>query len=201
MSGSSIVRFEPVFYESEPAWFCIRSQPKREHIAAGNLSQIEGVEVFNPRLRVRRNTRRGPVWFAESLFPNYLFARFLVQSMLDQIRYSHGVSGVVHFGSQWPVVPEEVIDDLKSYLDGDQIKEIAEALVPGDQVRVITGAFNGLSAVVLKVLPPKQRVELLMNFLGRTTKVELGLSSVVSDPNLYRNRLITAHSSERSSRG
>ena len=43
------------------AWFCLRSQPKHEHIAAGHLRQIEGVEVFNPRIRFTRPTRVGPI--------------------------------------------------------------------------------------------------------------------------------------------
>src|SRR5258708_12312989 len=58
------------------AWFCLRAQPKREHIAAACLRQTCEVEVFCPRLRFRKLTSRGPVWFIEAMFPGYLFARF-----------------------------------------------------------------------------------------------------------------------------
>src|SRR5260370_33331325 len=58
------------------AWFCLRAQPKREHIAAACLRQTCEVEVFCPRLRFRQLTSRGPVWFIEAMFPGYLFARF-----------------------------------------------------------------------------------------------------------------------------
>src|SRR5260221_5470813 len=58
------------------AWFCLRAQPKREHIAAACLPQTCEVEVFCPRLRFRKLTSRGPVWFIEAMFPGYLFARF-----------------------------------------------------------------------------------------------------------------------------
>src|SRR5436190_16836082 len=54
-------------------WICIRSHLKREHIAAANLRQIQGVEVFNPQLRLLRLTCRGRAWRVESLFPNYIF--------------------------------------------------------------------------------------------------------------------------------
>jgi transcriptional antiterminator RfaH len=46
---------------SIPEWFCVRTQTKREHIAAGHLREIEGVEVFCPRLRYRKATRRGKI--------------------------------------------------------------------------------------------------------------------------------------------
>src|ERR1039458_7771599 len=62
--------------EYTPAWFCIRSQPKHEHIAAAHLKREPGIEVYLPRVRFKRATRRGPVWFTEAFFPNYLFARF-----------------------------------------------------------------------------------------------------------------------------
>src|SRR5687768_2875491 len=70
---------EPLLLAStvEPvAWFCLRSQPRHEHIAARQLAQMSDVEVFNPRIRFARPTRHGPAWVTESLFPNYLFARF-----------------------------------------------------------------------------------------------------------------------------
>jgi len=42
-----------------PAWYCARTKPKHEHIAAANLQKNLGLEVFHPRLRMERATRRG----------------------------------------------------------------------------------------------------------------------------------------------
>src|SRR5690349_9446043 len=64
-----------------PAWFCLRSHPKHEHIAAAQLRQIPGVEVFNPQLQLERLTRRGRMRSTESLFVNYLFARFVLETL------------------------------------------------------------------------------------------------------------------------
>ena len=52
-----------------PEWFCVRCQTKREHIAAGHLRELLGVEVFCPRLRYRKATRRGKIWWMEPMFP------------------------------------------------------------------------------------------------------------------------------------
>src|SRR5512137_7046 len=97
-----------------PAWFCLRTQPKHEHIAAAHLQQDSDIAVYLPRIRFKRATRRGPVWFTEALFPNYLFARFDLAACLRRVCHARGIRGVVHFGDRWPIVPETVIDELRA---------------------------------------------------------------------------------------
>src|SRR5579862_7124590 len=96
----------PKLDEDGPVWCCIRSQPKREHIAAAQLGCLPGVEVFNPQLRLLRQTRRGRVHFTESLFVNYLFARFVPETALEKVRYTPSVKTVLHFGNEVATVPE-----------------------------------------------------------------------------------------------
>jgi transcriptional antiterminator RfaH len=161
------------------AWFCLRSQPKHEHIAAGHLRQIEGVDVFNPRIRFTRSTRYGPATVTESMFPNYLFARCNWRESLTRIHYAPGVSGIVHFGCKWPTVPDQAIEEIRAVLRTDGVHFISNEVLPGDSVNVSGGVFHGLQAIVTQVTPGKQRVMVLMDFLGRQTTVEVGLNAVV----------------------
>ena len=163
------------------AWFCLRSQPKHEHIAAEHLRRMGDVEVFNPRLRFMRQTKFGPVEVTESMFPNYLFARFEWQVALARVHYAPGVQGVVHFGSKWPTVPDRAIEEVRAELETDGTRSVPISLAPGDEVDLIEGAFHGLRAVVTQVLPGKRRVLVLMDFLGRQTMVDAGLNSVSRD--------------------
>ena len=175
------VVLNPVSANADDAvvWFCLRSQPKHEHIAAGHLRQIEGVEVFNPRIRYTRPTRLGPATVTESMFPNYLFARFDWQTLLNRVHYAPGVSGIVHFGSKWPTVPDEAIEEIRRILGTQGVHVISDDLAPGDEVNVSGGIFHGLSAIVTQVMPGKQRVMALMDFLGRQTTVELKVRAIV----------------------
>lgn len=170
-------RFDPVMPRSV-AWFCIRSQQKHEQVAAGHLSRIEDVEVLNPRVRYSRSTPHGPAIVTESLFPNYLFARFDWQKSLARVNYAPGVRHIVHFGNKWPTVPNEAIEELRSSL-GNELHVIEPGIAPGDCVELSGGAFHGLKAVVAKVMPAQQRVAVLMDFLGRQTMVEVWTSAVV----------------------
>ncbi len=162
-------------------WFCLRSQPKHEHIAAAHLRKMEGVGVFLPRVRFQRATRQGMAWTTEALFPNYLFARFDWHNSLRQVQAARGVSGVVHFGERWPVIPEATIADLQSAFGADELHTISAALHPGDTVEIAEGAMRGLRAVVTRVMPNRERVAVLMEFLGRQTTIEMPASSVIKE--------------------
>jgi len=163
-------------------WFCVRSHPKREHIAAAHLRLLEGVEVFNPRLRIKKPTRRGIVTFIESLFPNYLFARFSAETMLYKVKFSASVSTIVHFGSKIPTVPDAFMEELKQNFGDNEIQDCERHVQPGDQVTIGDGPFYGLNATVLRVLTPHQRVEVLLEMLGRTAPVIISPASLVLDP-------------------
>src|SRR3984893_174291 len=89
-------------------WFCLRAQPKREHIAAACLRQNPEVEVFCPRVRFRKQTNRGPVWFVESMFPGYLFAQFDYGTFHRRARQAPGLSGFGQFGDRLALLPKEL---------------------------------------------------------------------------------------------
>jgi transcriptional antiterminator RfaH len=160
-------------------WFCVRSQPKHEHVAARNLRRLLGLDVVNPRIRFRRATVRGAVWVTESVFPNYLFARFDRAESLRDVQHTFGVAGIVHFGVFWPALPDAVVDDMRSMLGPDELRVLEEELKPGDEIQIAGGAFHGLRAVVSRLMPAKARVAVLLNFLGRDTHTEIKLADVV----------------------
>ena len=155
------------------SWFCVRSHPKHEHIAAAQLRQEQDIEVFLPRIRYRRATRLGPVWVTEALFKDYVFARFDLGAALRRVQHTRGVRTVVHFGERWPAIPDRVITELQAVIGGEDVRLIEDSLQPGDLVRISTGALCGLEAVVTRVMPAKQRVAVLLDFLGRQTSAEV----------------------------
>ena len=168
---------------SAAAWFCLRSQPKHEHIAAAHLRKHGEIEVFVPRIRFRRTTQKGPVWVTEALFPNYFFARFEWQTSLRLVYYSPGISGIVHFGSQWPTIPAAAIDELRSFLGQEEVHVVPLEVSPGDRVRISGGTFHDFRALVAQVMPGSQRIAVLLDFLGRQTLVHLNMNDVIQEAN------------------
>jgi transcriptional antiterminator RfaH len=140
---------------------------------------LDGVTVFCPRIRFKRASRRGVVWVTEGMFPGYLFARFGLSEMHCQVRYAHGVIGIVRFGDRYPTVEEGALAPLRDQTGFAEVKELNYELSQGDRVKITEGALVGLEAVVTRVLPAKQRVKVLMEFLGRNVEAEVEQSNVL----------------------
>jgi transcriptional antiterminator RfaH len=162
----------------EAAWLCVHSHPKHEHIAAANVHKLLGIEVWNPRIIFTRNTRRGPAVVTGSLFPGYFFARFDLNSDLDQVRYTAGVASVVHFGSQFPTIAHSTIEHLKECFGDAEAIALEEEPIPGQKTLITHGSFCGIEVIVLRALPGRRRVQVLLEMLGTTTTVELDLNSI-----------------------
>ena len=164
-----------------PAWFCLRSKPKCEHIAAGHLLSNLGLEVFAPQIHFRRSTKHGAVWVTEALFPTYLFAKYRLHEFSRKVHYSPGIKGVVHFGNKWPAIPDKAVEELHNIYGSQTLHVIDPTPQAGDSVEISGGAFHGLKAVVMRVMPARERVAVLLDFLGQQTMIEVNLQQVVSE--------------------
>ena len=174
LTPAEIMRDEPI-----GSWFCLKAQPKREHIAAACLRQMSEVEVFCPRVRFRKSTSRGPVWFVESMFPGYLFARFDYMALNRRIRQRPGVSGFVQFGDRLALLPDALVSEIKDRTGEEEIVEVNQTLEPGQAVEVTKGPFQGLEALVTRVITARERVEILIHWMGRTLQAEAGMADLI----------------------
>src|SRR5215469_14313528 len=154
LTVSEISRDQP-----NDSWFCLRAQPKREHVAAACLRQISEVEAFCPRVRFRKHTNRGLVWFVEAMFPGYLFARFDYAASHRRIRQGPGVSGFVQFGDRLALLPDALVSEIKIRTGTHDLLEIKEGLEPGQTVEIVEGPFQGLEALVTRLIAARDRVE------------------------------------------
>ena len=166
-----------------PAWYCARTKPKHEHIAAANLRKNLNLEVFHPRLQIERATRRGVMRVSEPLFPCYIFFRCIIEEKLVEIQRTSGVNTVVHFARRIPKIADAVIEELKECFDGEETMTVEDRLSPGDEVVVVDGAFRGMRAFVLRVMPARKRVQVLLDVLGRPTPAEVDENLVVNETN------------------
>jgi transcriptional antiterminator RfaH len=162
----------------KPAWYGARTKLKHEHIAAANLCKNLGLEVFFPRLRLEKITRRGLVRAVEPLFPCYIFVRCVIEDRINEIQHTSGISSIVHFGSKIPAIADAIIEELQACFDADDVITVENRLSPGDLVVVADGAFAGMPAQVLKNLPAKKRVQILLEIFGQPASVEVGQNSV-----------------------
>lgn len=165
------------------AWYVLRTQLKRERLAAIHLRQLEGVEVFLPRLRYQKTTRRGRIWWVEPLFPGYLLAKFSLIEMGRAVTYTGGVSRIISFGADVPEVPEAFVNRLQEEVarveSGDDEIVVNWKVNVGDEVEIAEGPFQGMEGQIVEVRAGSERVKLLLEFLGEEKPVEMSLFSLI----------------------
>jgi transcriptional antiterminator RfaH len=160
-------------------WFCLRAQTKREHFAAVALRKQHGIVCFAPRLRMRKLTRRGPVWFVEAMFPSYFFAQFDYVTERRRVEHAPGVRGLVQFGDRLATIDSTIIDALRQRMEADELVTLDPELKVGQEVQIAHGPLRGIEVLVTQVLPASERVRVLLEFLGRSLPMELPKGTLI----------------------
>jgi transcriptional antiterminator RfaH len=153
-------------FEKGERWYCVRSKPKKERMAAGSLASLHGLEVFCPQIRFQRKTVRGPCWFQEAMFPGYLFARFDLFEMKNAVAYAPGVLNIPSFDNRIVSIPDAVIESLQKDLDEESVVEAVAPLEVGEETMILEGSMRGLKVKVIKLMPAQERVAVLMKMMG-----------------------------------
>jgi transcriptional antiterminator RfaH len=177
----------PNLYDCELGWYALKASPKKEHLAAQLLGRTMEMEAFCPRLRYTKRTKRGPVKFVEALFPGYLFVRTELKDNYRRIMATGGVTGLVRYGENVPAVPDAFIEQLRERLDGDIQEEPEVVLEPGQAVTIVEGPFKDWNAVVSGLVPARDRVAILLDFLGQTLELKVTPESLMIDPEVGKS--------------
>ncbi|MGH7788428.1 MAG: transcription termination/antitermination protein NusG [Candidatus Binatia bacterium] len=151
-----------------PQWYVVRSKPRREEFAQGQLIR-RGVETFLPRILEPLRGRSEPV--VGPLFPGYLFTRVDLLAQFNSVIWAPGVRSFVAFGDIPVAVDDAVIAFLQERCGAEGIVRLLPAFHDGDVVRVTRGPLGGLVGVVQGGASGHSRVRVLMELLRRRTQV------------------------------
>lgn len=163
---------------ADAPWYLAQSRPNQAHIATRNLRR-QGIELFLPMQRTVQKRRGRAVEALRPLFTSYFFVTFdPARPEWRAVNTTPGVLRLVRFGSGFPQqVPSALVIGLMMRCDEAGVLRPPEDLARGDAVRVVSGPFADFVATVEDVRPD-QRVALLLDFLGRATRVVVPLDAV-----------------------
>ena len=154
-------------------WFCVKTNRYKEQWVTQQLSG-SCHEVYLPLLRQYKKVRRQFKWVVEPLFPCYLFARFDREPALGKVRSTLGVATVLSTSEDGPmVVDEAIIDALRERSVNGVIEVRSVPLRPGDELEIIEGPFQGLTALFEKNLKAGERIVVLLDLLSSRVRVEV----------------------------
>lgn len=160
------------------AWYVIQSKPHKENQLHAYL-ESQQFEVYYPTIEVEpvnpRSSRIRPY------FPRYMFVNADLEEVgMSALQWLPFAIGLVQFDGYVMPVPENVIHELRR-----RIAEIEEAggiqldgLKQGDPVRITQGPLAGYEALFDTRLSGSQRVQVLLDMLGRQVKVKVERSAI-----------------------
>lgn len=159
---------------NDPYWSVAMTKSQSEHIAQYNLER-QNFECYLPKFL----SGKGKLARARILFPRYIFVKIELQwSMINGTR---GISRVLTNELKPVKVSERIISGLKAKEDENGFVMLPEQpkFSIGDTVRVVKGPlldyigiFNGMK--------PNDRVNILIQMLGREVPVELDEEDLVA---------------------
>lgn len=161
-----------------PPWFLAQIKPNAGSIAKRNLLR-QGVQVFEPYEEVASCRGQQFVRKSRALFPGYLFVHFDP----DEVRWrainsTLGVSRLVSFSEDCPAqVPLSLISSLMARCDPSGKLLPPSLLNRGDLVSVTGGPLADFVGTVER-LAPEQRVWVLLDILGKRTRVAVRLADL-----------------------
>ena len=162
-------------------WYLVRTKRAREGTAEVQLER-QGYEVYLPRLV--QSIKRGGRWRDRiaALFPGYLFVRVDEgQQALGPVRSTIGVTNVVRFGANYATVPDALVASLIARADTETgLHRLQTPSLPpaGSRVTVSNGPFDGMAGIYERECG-EDRVLVLLNLLGQSTRVQLPIESIV----------------------
>ncbi|MGE5217744.1 MAG: transcription termination/antitermination protein NusG [Chloroflexota bacterium] len=166
------MRQETLQIESGLRWYAIRTKVNREKEVEKRLTDLK-LEVFLPWMRTRRRIGSRHHWVLAPLFPGYIFCHLDMVLSGKSARYAPGVKDFLTFGSRIAEVSEEIIASLRERCPAGIAEIDPLNAKPGDTVRINEGPFSGLEAIFQTTLKGSERVAVLLDILGRQTRIVL----------------------------
>ena len=160
-------------------WYAINSKPHQELLAESSL-KILGVETLCPLFKETKVIRRKVRQSTAPLFSGYLFARFDLDRFFRGVLYARGVKKIVAFGSEPAVVDDEMIEGIRSRLQGDCVVRSGPMFLPGQPVRIQQGPLRRLEAVFERQMKGEQRAVLLLRALSYQARLVVDLQDIVN---------------------
>lgn len=156
------------------SWFVAYTLPAKETVARRHLEE-QGYDVYLPMFKKTRRHARRVDEVLQPLFPRYLFIE--LDMKIDSWRAVNSTRGVAYLllNDGHPLgIPASIIEGLQAEEDEHGLVPITcvETFLKGEKLRIIEGTFKDQIAV-FEAIDDKKRVQLLLNFLGRDTKISI----------------------------
>tara|TARA_B100000780_G_scaffold12523_1_gene8483 strand:+ start:203 stop:679 length:477 start_codon:yes stop_codon:yes gene_type:complete len=146
-------------------------------IASYKINEIKRVErnllnqkfiYFLPKIMIKKINSSIK---EEVLFPGYIFINTSFENY-SALQYTIGIKNVIKFGTNIPFITDGEIKSIKIIEERSKIDPVVSEVQIGQDAIISRGSLKG-SMVKICSLPSKQRVGILLSFLGSTRRINI----------------------------
>ena len=154
-------------------WYVVYTQPKREQVAADNLTQ-QGFQAYLPLYRTFQKAQGQVVSGFEPMFPRYIFFKPGAGQSISVARSTRGVAFVLSFGHQPAVVKDKVLAAIRDFEHQRGLLEVHQlsGFRKGAKVRLCGENLSGIEGLATSV--SGKRIDILIEILGGYRKMSMG---------------------------
>ena len=173
------------FRKKEVAWYVLRVTYQREITASKALEELQ-IEHYVPTIRTRIRNEKGVSigWKTEPLVHNYIFVHDSYENILrlkqGKLEYLRFIMGKDDAGllSVPQYVPDKQMNDFIKVVRtmGFKPVDVNIDLRKGDRVRVLTGPFEGVEGVFIK-MPTRHEKRVVVKIEGVAAVATMALNA------------------------
>jgi len=138
-----------------------------------NLSN-QKFDFYLPKITIKKINTTSKV---EVLFPGYIFVNTSLENY-SALKYTIGIKNIIKFGDNISRLSSDEIEVMQMAEETSKIDPVASQIEIGQEAMISKGSLKG-SMVKICSFPSKQRVGILLTFLGSVRRVTISENDLI----------------------
>ena len=162
------------------SWVVARNKPNQDKIALINLER-QNFEFFQPTFKTTARIRNKFKEIIKPVFPGYIFIAInLEERNWHKINNTRGISSILLFGNEIPLIRCELIKELKHNFSLNNDPKTMDQLQIGMHAEITKGPFAQIIGEIEEI-DTDQRIWILLDILGTQTRVSIDRLNLTTD--------------------
>ena len=157
----------PSFNNMKKKWLIALYKSNEVKRVESNLLN-QKFDYFLPKITTKKINSNPKV---EVLFPGYIFVNTSLENY-SALKYTMGIRNIIKFGDNISCISDEEIEAMQMAEEVSKIDPVVSQIQIGQDVMIAKGSLTG-SIVKVCSLPSKERVGVLLSFLGSVRRVTI----------------------------
>jgi len=156
---------------------------KKWFIASFKMNEVKRLEInlinqnfeyYLPKIITKKINSKPKI---EVLFPGYIFINTSYENY-SALKYTLGIGKIIKFGDRIAHMSDEDIKAMEMAEQASKIDPVVSQIQIGQDAFISKGSFKG-NMVKICSLPSKERVGVLLTFLGSVTRVTISEKDLI----------------------